>query len=167
MMNEEILNNDNCLNNKVVKEDIWDKIMHLPILNIFEPFYKKNKEMLMYLFFGGLTFVVSIVSYALFNVGFSINELIANIISWVIAVTFAFFTNRIWVFNAPTNGMKEFITQMISFFGGRVVTLVIEEAILLVFITWLGFPSMVIKVIAQVIVIVLNYVISKLVVFRK
>lgn len=63
--------------------------------------------------------------------------------------------------------MKEFIAQIVSFFGGRVVTLVIEEMILLVFITWLDFPSMVIKVIAQVVVIVLNYVISKLVVFNK
>ena len=55
---------------------------------------------------------------------------------------------------------------MLSFFGGRVVTLVIEEIILLVFITWLGFNSMVVKVIAQVIVIVLNYVISKFWIFK-
>ena len=98
-----------------MKEDIFDKLMKLPFLNIFDHF----------------------------------------------------FTNRIWVFNAPTNGAKEFFAQLISFFGGRVVTLVIEEVILLVFITWLHFPSMVIKIIAQVVVIVLNYVISKLVVFKK
>ena len=150
-----------------MKEDIFDKLMKLPVLNIFEPFYKKNKEMLLYLFFGGLTFVVSVVTYGLFNIGMGLNELIANVISWIIAVTFAFFTNRSWVFNGPTNGGKEFFTQLISFFGGRVVTLVIEEVILLVFITWLHFPSMVIKIIAQVVVIVLNYVISKLVVFKK
>ena len=83
------------------KRDIFDRMMALPILNIFEPFYKKNKEVLLYLFFGG-----------------------------------------------------------------RVVTLVIEEIILLVFITWLGFNSMVVKVIAQVIVIVLNYVISKFWIFK-
>lgn len=149
-----------------MNEDIFDKIMKLPLINYFEPFYKKNKEMLLYLFFGGLSFVVSVVTYALFNVGMGLNELIANVISWIITVTFAFFTNRIWVFNAPTNGVKEFIAQVVSFFGGRVVTLVIEEVILLVFITWLEFPSMVIKVIAQVVVIVLNYIISKLVVFK-
>ena len=151
----------------MMQEDIFDKFMKLPVLKIFEPFYKKNKEMLLYLFFGGLTFVVSVVTYGLFNIGMGLNELIANVISWIIAVTFAFFTNRIWVFNAPTNGAKEFFAQLISFFGGRVVTLVIEEVILLVFITWLHFPSMVIKIIAQVVVIVLNYVISKLVVFKK
>ena len=144
---------------------VFDKLMELPILRIFNPFYKKYKEMLLYLFFGGLSFIVSIATYACFNVGMGINELIANILSWIITVMFAFLTNRVWVFQAPTHTITEFLRQMLSFFGGRVVTLVIEEIILLVFITWLGFNSMVVKVIAQVIVIVLNYVISKFWVF--
>lgn len=149
------------------KKDIFDKIMLLPGLKLLNPFYKKNKEVLLYLFFGGLTFLVSVFTYAYFNVTMGINELIANIISWVIAVTFAFITNRIWVFQAPTNTFVEFVKQLISFFLGRVVTLVIEEIMLLVFISILGFDSMVVKIVAQVVVIVLNYVISKLVVFRK
>ena len=135
------------------KRDIFDRMMALPLLNIFEPFYKKNKEVLLYLFFGGLTFIVSIVTYAVFNVSMGINELIANVMSWVLAVLFAFATNRVWVFQAPTHTITEFLRQMLSFFGGRVVTLVIEEIILLVFITWLGFNSMVVKVVAQVILI--------------
>ena len=60
------------------KRDIFDRMMALPILNIFEPFYKKNKEVLLYLFFGGLTFIVSIATYAVFNVSMGINELIAG-----------------------------------------------------------------------------------------
>ena len=136
------------------KRDIFDRMMALPLLNIFEPFYKKNKEVLLYLFFGGLTFIVSIVTYAVFNVSMGINELIANVMSWVLAVLFAFATNRVWVFQAPTHTITEFLRQMLSFFGGRVVT-------------WLGFNSMVVKVIAQVIVIVLNYVISKFFVFSE
>ena len=56
---------------------------------------KKNKEILLYLFFGGLAFIVSIVTYAFFNVTCGLNELVANVISWVITVAFAFFTNRI------------------------------------------------------------------------
>lgn len=70
------------------KRDIFDRMMALPLLNIFEPFYKKNKEVLLYLFFGGLTFIVSIVTYAVFNVSMGINELIANVMSWVLAVLF-------------------------------------------------------------------------------
>lgn len=114
-----------------------------------------------------MSFLVSIGTYALFNVNFGINELVANIFSWLITVMFAFLTNRVWVFNSPTKGKIEFIKQMLAFYGGRVVTLVVEEAILFVFITLMNFPSMIIKIIAQIIVIVLNYVISKLVVFNK
>lgn len=149
-----------------MNRDIFDRIMALPGLKIFEPFYKKNKEMLLYLFFGFLSFVISISTYALFNKALNINELLANIFSWIITVMFAFFTNRIWVFDSHTESMEEFVKQMLSFYWGRVVTLVIEEIILFVFITLLGMSSMLIKVIAQVVVIVLNYVISKLFVFK-
>lgn len=148
-------------------KDIFDKLMELPILCIFDPFYKKHKEMLLYLFFGGLSFIVSIGTYALFNVMFSINELIANILSWVITVMFAFLTNRVWVFNSPTKSTNEFIRQLFAFYGGRIVTLIIEEMILFIFITWLNFSSMIVKIIAQIIVIILNYIISKLVIFKK
>ena len=102
------------------KPDIFDRLMHLPVFNIFEPFYKKHKEMLLYLFFGGLTFVISVITYAFFNVSLGMNELVANVFSWILAVLFAFFTNRIWVFDGTTNGEKEFLVQMINFFGGRV-----------------------------------------------
>lgn len=149
-----------------MNRDIFDKIMALPGIRIFEPFYRKNKEMLLYLFFGFLSFVMSISTYALFNKVFNINELLANIFSWIITVMFAFFTNRIWVFDSPTKSIAEFMKQMSSFYWGRIITLVIEEIILFVFITLLGMSSMLIKVIAQVVVIVLNYVISKLFVFK-
>ena len=147
------------------EKDIFDCIMELPILRILNPFYKKNKEILLYLFFGGLTFIVSIASYAFFNIQIGWNALVANIGSWILAVAFAYVTNRIWVFDS--NAAAEFMKEITSFVGGRVATLVIEELILFIFITNLGMNSMLIKVIAQIIVIVLNYVISKLIVFKK
>ena len=149
------------------KRDIFDKLMALPVLNIFEPFYKKNKELLLYLLFGGLTFIVSIVTYVFFDITLAMNELVANVLSWILAVSFAYVTNKKWVFDAPTYTIQELVKQMSSFFGGRVVTLVIEELILLVFVTLLAFPSVPVKVVAQVIVIVLNYVISKCFIFDK
>ena len=130
-------------------------------------FYKKYKEILLYLFFGGVAFVISIVSYAVCNVTFGLNELIANIISWILAVIFAFVTNRTWVFQVTGDNMGCIWKQIITFLEGRVVTFLIEELILLIFITWLGFNSILIKVIAQVVVIVLNYVISKFLVFKR
>ena len=148
-----------------MKEDIFDRLMHLPVLRIFEPFYKKHKEVLLYLLFGGLTTVVSIVTFALF-IALGINELIANVLSWILAVLFAYVTNRTWVFSSDAETKGAVIREMISFFGGRLATLLVEEAILAVFITWLGFPAMWVKVVAQVVVIVLNYVVSKFFVFK-
>lgn len=125
-----------------------------------------DREKLSYLFFGGLTTVVSILVYTLFLVYFSMNELIANVISWVLSVSFAFVTNRLWVFHAQSKDKKGLVQQVVSFYGGRILTLVAEELILFVFITCLHFPGVGVKVFAQILVVILNYVISKRVVFR-
>ena len=156
--------------NKSLKEkekDIFDKIMALPGLNIFEGFYQKYKEMLLYLFFGGMTAVISIGSYSYCDVGLGFDPLIANIISWILAVTFAYVTNKVWVFSVETHGMHELFIEAFHFFTGRLFTLIVEEAILLIFISKLHFNSIVVKVVAQVVVVVLNYIISKLIVFRE
>ena len=147
--------------------DIFDRLMHLPVLNIFEPFYKKHKEVLMYLFFGGLAFFLSMFLFWLFAVPCGINELVANVICWILVVTFQYITNRTWVFDGSVENGSQLFKQIVAFYGGRVLTLVAEEVILAVFITWLGFNEMIIKLIAQVIVIVGNYIISKLFVFKK
>ena len=70
----------------IQKKDIFDKIMALPGLNIFENIYYKYKEVLLYLFFGGLTTVISIGSYSYCDVALHMNPLVANIISWMTAV---------------------------------------------------------------------------------
>lgn len=134
---------------------------------MIQKIYAEKREIILYLFFGGLTFMVSVASFALFHVRLGLNELLANILSWIIAVLFAFFTNRIWVFQAKTKTFRELWEQMGAFFAGRLLTLGIEEVILLVFITWLEGDSMLVKIVAQVVVIVLNYVISKLWIFKK
>lgn len=149
------------------KSDIFDKIMSLKILKWANPFYVKYKEMLLYVLFGGLTTVLSIGIFALLNVALGLNEHISNIISWIFAVMFAFFTNRIWVFSAVTKNTGGFIMQMLKFYGGRLVTLGVEELIILIFITKLNFNSMLIKVFAQIVIIILNYVISKCFVFKR
>lgn len=152
---------------KKKEKDIFDRIMALPGLNIFEDFYKEHKEVLMYLFFGGLTSVISIVSYSYCDVVLGMNPLIANVISWILAVTFAYVTNKTWVFSAQTHGLKELIQEAFNFFAGRLFTLLVEEAVLFIFISKLHFNSVVVKIAAQFIVVVLNYIISKLIVFRE
>lgn len=146
--------------------DMWDRIMQLPVLRIFEPLYARNKEILLYLFFGGITVVLSVSIYAIQTQCMKISALVANAIAWIICVIFQFFTNKIWVFQNATSSDKTCFRQMIEFTGGRVITLILEEIILAVFITWLSWNSLTVKLVAQIIVIVLNYIISKLVVFR-
>lgn len=121
----------------------------------------------MYLFFGGLAFTLNLTLFAMMDYVFGLNELLNNIICWTICVLFQFFTNRTWVFDAHADSASGFIKQMAFFFGGRVVTLVLEELILGLFITWLQFHAMAVKLAAQAVVIILNYLISRLLVFRK
>ena len=147
-------------------KDIFDRIMSLPGLRNFYDLYAKYKSILLYIFFGGLTTVVSIGSFIFFDDGMQMDPLVANILSWVCAVLFAYVTNRVWVFASKAKGMQ-ILKEMVTFFAGRLLTLGLEEILLLVFVTWLAFDSTLIKVLGQIVVLVLNYVISKLLVFRK
>lgn len=149
------------------KKDIFDRIMSLPVLNIFEPFYKKHKEGLLYLFFGGLTFFLSIFLFWFMDSVLHINVVVNNTIDWVICVAFQFFTNRTWVFDGKVETKKDFIKQAGSFTAGRLFTLVVEDLLIYIFITLLGLPTMPVKLAATFVVIALNYVISKLIVFKK
>lgn len=156
------------------KKDIFDKIMDWGFLKIFQPFYKKNKEMLLYLFFGVLTTAVSFLTAGLSKMlleglGSSkdIVSTVSTVISWICAVTFAYVTNRIWVFDSNAKGLKSIVTEAASFYGGRLFTLFVEMLMM-----WIGYSLMQInywiaKIVANVVVLILNYVISKLFVFRK
>lgn len=134
--------------------------------------YLKYKEIINYLIFGVLATVVSLgVKYLLlFTILDASNALelqVAVIISWVVACTFAYITNRLWVFESKS---KEFIKEITKFFTSRLVTLGLEMLIMFVFVTAIGLNSdiwvIVWTLVAQIVVIVGNYILSKLVVFK-
>jgi putative flippase GtrA len=133
--------------------------------------YYKYEEALMYVLFGGLTTVVSIITkfFAFYIVPKepSWESTFAVVFSWICAVTFAFFTNKKYVFKSETHSAGEFMKVMTSFYGARVATLVMEEIIFLVFLNWLGFGKVVVTFGSQVLIFVANYVLSKLFVFKK
>ena len=131
--------------------------------------FNKYKEIIMYLIFGVLTTVVSLVSYylltmTLLNPENGVQLQIANVISWILSVAFAYVTNRKYVFESKSNNYFKEIT---SFVGGRVATLLMDMLIMFVFVTVLHFNDKVFKLISQFVVIVANYVISKIFVFKK
>lgn len=127
----------------------------------------RKKEIFLYLFFGGLTFLISMLMFIILNKFMNMNELSANVYSWIVAVLFAFITNKLYVFTSPKTSFVNNLKQLVTFSSGRVMTLILEEGILYIFVMVLGFPGIAIKFIAQVIVIVLNYIISKIFVFRR
>lgn len=127
---------------------------------------EKTRQLLAYIFFGGCTTVVSIGSFVLFDSVLQLHELVANVLSWVFAVTFAYASNRKWVFRSQTRGAA-MGREMLGFYAGRIATLLMEEGILLLFVTILAYNSTAVKLIAQAAVLAGNYIISKLLIFRK
>jgi putative flippase GtrA len=147
--------------------DIFDRIMSSRLLKPLYPFYRKYKEPLLYLFFGGLTFILSICLYWLFAHPLGLAPLVANALSWIICVAFAYVTNRTWVFMEKAHDSRGIAREAAAFVLGRVATLVLEEVVLWLGISVLGIGDIAVKVFAQVLVIVANYFISKFLVFRK
>ena len=149
------------------EKDFFDRLMDARLLRPLRPWWQKRREVLLYLLFGGLTTLVSILSFWLFYSAFGLNELIANVFSWVLAVLFAYLTNERWVFRSRPETGAERLRQLLRFTAGRLATLGAEELLLWGFITRLRLPAMPVKIAAQLVVIVLNYIISKLLVFKK
>ena len=110
--------------------------------------------------------MVSILVYAVCDRLLGMDPLVANIISWILAVGFAYVTNRKWVFESRASGSRAVIQEAAAFYGGRLLTLGLEELLLLIGIKKLGFDSLLVKIVSQIIVIIANYIISKLIVFR-
>lgn len=137
------------------------------MLNKLLELYKKYKEIINYLIFGVLTTVVSIGTYALFTKLFSINYLVSNILSWILAVLFAFITNKLFVFESKSKDKKQVTKEMINFFFFRIISLGIEMIIMYTFVDLLSINDLITKVIAQIIVVLSNYIFSKVFVFKK
>lgn len=129
--------------------------------------YKRYKEAVDYLFWGGVAFVLSMVLFYLFANVWGIYEQIANILSWIICVIFTYLTNRIFVFQSKVRGIKNIFKEFKDFVTARLLTLVMENVILFIMIDLLTINNMIAKLVGQFVVIVSNYVLSKLWIFKK
>lgn len=141
----------------------------------------KYKELITYVVFGGLTTVVNLIVFKLAGMALGDERyLISNTIAWIAAVIFAFITNKLWVFESKSFAPKVLLKEVPSFFAARILSFLIEEVGLFVFVDLLGFSEysleiisieisgeMVAKLILAVIVVVFNYFCSKLIIFKK
>lgn len=128
--------------------------------------YIRHKEIILYVIFGGLTTVINYAIYALM-VLLQIDIYTSNITAWVGAVLFAYLTNRKMVFNSEAKGKKSVIIEILSFYGSRVFSLAVETGLLFVCVSLMNMNEWITKLVLQVVVIVLNYIFSKFLVFRK
>lgn len=129
--------------------------------------YKQYEESILYLFFGGATFVVSVVAYTLFSAGMHWGYTVAYVASWFLAVLFAYLTNRIWVFRSKVTDLAGVLREVWQFYLARIVTGVIGWLILAFGVRILGQNDLIWNGIQNVFVILANYVLSKLYIFKE
>lgn len=138
-------------------------------MNKIKELIKKFEEIISYVFFGVLTTIVSLGTYyictvTVFNPKNAILLQIANIISWIAAVTFAYFTNRKYVFKSKeSNKFKE----ASKFYISRLATLFLDMSLMLLFVSIFKINDKIAKLIVQILIVIGNYIISKFIVFSK
>ena len=126
----------------------------------------KYGEIIRYLIVGVLTTLVSVLSYYVCARIFTIGYMISTVLSWIISVLFAFITNKYFVFQSESGDKNRIFRECIDFFGCRIITLIIEIIIMWLFVDMIHVDDMISKIVVQFIVVVLNYVFSKLFVFQ-
>lgn len=131
--------------------------------------FRKYRELIAYVIVGGLTTVVSMALYygstwAFLDGSDALQVQIANVISWVGAVAFAYVTNRVFVFQSHSTAV---FREIVSFVSSRVLTLLLDMGCMWLMVTAIGVDHRIAKLVSMVLVTVGNYVISKLLVFKK
>ena len=178
---------------KMQKETIPEIISLIKTSEGRKELFRKYREIIMYLIFGVLTTVVSIVGYIVFRAvfpnaqsvpeqlswiftltsrfGIESNTVFPNILSWILASTFAFITNRLFVFRSENKTFGKVLLEALRFYASRISTLLVDVILMFLLVDLTGFHAgwyeLLAKVFTNVVVIVLNYIFSKLFVFAR
>ncbi|AXU65530.1 GtrA family protein [Clostridioides difficile] len=127
---------------------------------------KKHRETILYLFFGAFTTLVNIVSYLFFTRVILFNFMVANALAWILAVLFAYVTNKFFVFGSKRIEIKFLFKEFLSFVSFRLLSGVVEMLIMYVMIDLLFVNDVIVKIFTNIVVIVLNYLFSKMIIFK-
>lgn len=128
---------------------------------------KKYKSFIAYAVFGVFTTIVNIATYNVCYINLEFSNTISNIIAWVLAVTFAYLTNKVWVFDSKSWKWEVLRREVPAFISCRLATGVMDLVIMFVAVDLLGWHAMLMKLLSNILVIISNYVFSKLVIFKK
>lgn len=137
------------------------------MLNQFRSLWEKYRSILIYIIFGVLTTAVNYLVYIPCLNLLGLSASVSNVIAWCVAVLFAFLTNKPFVFESKDWSAKTVVPEFTKFVGTRVASGLFETLILLVTVDLLGWNGNIWKLVTNVIVVILNYIGSKLLVFRK
>lgn len=153
-------------------EEFFLKIFEKIGLKVLATWYRKHQEGMRYLVFGALSTVVNIVSYTLFAALFlrgieneTLRVNISEIIAFIVSVIFAYVTNKLYVFNSKTSGLKDLIREITSFFSCRIFTEIIS-ILMMNAAVWFSINDIFMKIVSNIVVIVLNFVFSKILIFK-
>ena len=137
------------------------------IIQKIKELIKKHEELIKYLIIGVLTTVINYIIFAILVKIANIEMHVSNIIAWLVSVIFAYFTNKLFVFESKSFELKVIGKEVLSFGAARVFSLLLEEVILYIFVNLLNMNELIIKLIANIIVIIVNYILSKFIIFKK
>ena len=126
----------------------------------------KYRDVIPYAIFGVLTTIVNVITYWIAVHLFLLPVMVGTIFAWTIAVSFAYVTNRRWVFHSGSKGIKAIIAELVSFFICRLATGAVDWLCMFICVDILKYNDVIIKTVANILVIVLNYIASKLIIFK-
>ena len=129
--------------------------------------YENFKDLVPYVCFGVLTTVVNYVSFWLFAHPLGCGTVVSTAVAWLLSVLFAYVTNRRWVFHSEAKGASEIGKEFAAFFSARLGTGLLDILIMYLCVDLLGWNDMVMKLASNVIVVILNYILSKFFIFKK
>lgn len=141
---------------KKVTENMKNKILNL---------YDRYRELIDYIFFGGLTTVVNIVVFFILDTGLGWPYLIANAVAIILSILFAYVTNKLWVFHSETQNIRETFYEILKFVGFRLISGLADMVTMYILVDLLTVDTSISKLATQFIVVVLNYVFSKFFIF--
>ncbi|MBO5522113.1 MAG: GtrA family protein [Roseburia sp.] len=128
---------------------------------------EKYREVISYIFWGVMTTLVNYLVYFVCTKTLGIDYLISNVIAWFLSVLFAFWVNKVYVFRSYGKDVGTMVREFGTFVSARVLSGVLETGMLALFVETLHFNSDVVKIAASVLVVIINYVLSKLIIFKK
>jgi putative flippase GtrA len=128
---------------------------------------KEGKEVIRYLFTGVCTTLLNLGTFYVLTNVLNIHYLISNTIAWIVGVVFAYVTNRTFVFQSKSKNKKDVLREIISFFLARVLSLGVDQVLIFIMIEFSPIGSTIAKLISNVVVVAINYLLGKFIIFKQ